>query len=92
MKENCSEKKKGMREQMPIVAAWVDELRATLGAEMVDGAIAASQQAARRMRQMQLEQAGGRKGMAAAPAVAGGLLLRRRGRAHGRREEVMQCN
>lgn len=56
MKENCSEKKKGMREQMPIVAAWVDELRATLGAEMVDGAIAASQQAARRMRQMQLEQ------------------------------------
>lgn len=56
MKESFSEKKKGMREQMPVVAAWVDELRAALGAEMVDAAIAAGQQARRRMQQVEIQQ------------------------------------
>ena len=41
------EKKKGMREEMPSTAAWVDELRAVLGAEKVDAAIKAGMQARR---------------------------------------------
>lgn len=43
-----SEKKGG--ERMPVTAAWVAELRAALGAEWVDGAIAASQRAGREYR------------------------------------------
>lgn len=41
------EKKKGMREEMPVTAAWVDELRAAIGAERVDAAIKAGMQARR---------------------------------------------
>lgn len=45
--------KKGMRGRMPVIAAWVDELRAALGAEQVDAAIAAGQRAARQAAQIE---------------------------------------
>jgi hypothetical protein len=41
------EKKREKRQEMPVTAAWVDQLRQALGAELVDGAIKAGQQARR---------------------------------------------
>lgn len=35
----AEEKKGGMRQQMPVVAAWVDELREAFGREFIDGQI-----------------------------------------------------
>lgn len=43
----AEEKKKAMAEAMPVCAAWVDELRKALGVDVVDAAMAASQQARR---------------------------------------------
>jgi hypothetical protein len=40
-------KKEAMREAMPETAAWVDQLRQALGAERIDAAIRAGQQAQR---------------------------------------------
>jgi hypothetical protein len=41
------QKKEAMREAMPQIAAWVAELRRALGAERIDQAIKAGQQAKR---------------------------------------------
>ena len=49
-------KKEGMREAMPQTAAWVDELRQALGAERVDAAIKAGQQARRQYGALQQSQ------------------------------------
>ena len=55
--------KGGLRQQMPDTAELVDELRAALGAELVDKAIAAGQQARREFRRLEAE-----KGLAHAKA------------------------
>jgi hypothetical protein len=44
---SIEEKREGMREAMPQTAAWVAELRLLLGAEKVDAALKAGQQARR---------------------------------------------
>lgn len=49
-----TENVKPARVAMPTVAAWVDELRAALGRELVDQAMAAGQQLRRQYDQMVL--------------------------------------
>lgn len=49
---SAEQKREGIKEAMPQTAAWVAELRLSLGAERVDAAIKAGQQARRKHQQL----------------------------------------
>lgn len=53
---STGQKTEGMKEAMPITAAWVADLRAVLGQEWVDRAIKASQQARREYARLEAQQ------------------------------------